>query len=317
MRRKPAVACPSETGSGPVAVRLPLWQPPRRGPKLATLPLALAMWLTAGGVLAVLGFLLYFCRPLLQGRYMGQILSWQWQPFAGQFGILPMMVGSLLLTVSAVLLALPLTLGLCGFCHGVGRGWTARLVLLLLQLMSGIPTVVYGFVSVFVLVPRLRLWLGGSGYSWAAAALTLSLLILPTMVLLLHTQLRQLEAEHKLVGAALGLTPVQEFIWLRLPQASRGLTAALVLGWGRALGDTLIALMLSGNAPQIPTTPADSIRVLTAHIALVVATDVGSPAYGSIFASGLLLYLVTAAINLAWRRIKSSTEPAPVHAAPL
>lgn len=280
--------------------------------KVVRVMLAGAMLSAALGVAAILGFLAYFAWPLVAGGHLSQVFSWHWQPVRGQFGILPMLAGSLLLTLSAVLAAYPLAMGLCGFVHGAGRGPWVRPVLALIHFMTGIPTVVYGFVSVFVLVPRIRQWLGGTGYSWLAASLTLSLLILPTMVLLIHTQLRQTDSRVRLAAAALGLTPVQELLWVRLPQASQGLWAALILGWSRALGDTLIALMLSGNAPQVPQAVADSLRALTAHIALVVATDVGSAAYHSIFACGLILFAISAAVNLTLRRLQAPVA-APHH----
>ncbi len=272
---------------------------------VARIVLGAAMMVTALGVAAILGFLVYFAWPLVAGGQLAQIISWRWQPFGGHFGILPMLIGSIGLTLTAVLTAYPLALGLCGFVHGAGRGPLVKPVLGVIHLMTGIPTVVYGFVAVFVLVPRLRQWLGGTGYSWLAASLTLSLLILPTIVLLIHTQLRQTDSRVRLAAMALGFSPVQELLWVRLPQASRGLWAGLVLGWSRALGDTLIALMLSGNAPQVPHSLADSLRVLTAHIALVVATDAGSAAYHSIFACGLILFGLSAAVNLTLRRLQA------------
>ena len=123
----------------------------------------------------------------------------------------------------------------------------------------------------------------------------------------MHSQLSQVDATLRLATAALGLSPVQELLWVILPLCSRGIVAAGILGFGRALGDTLVALMLSGNAPQLPHSPLDAIRTLTAHIALVVATDSQSTAYNSIFASGLIIFSLTAAINLTLRRLRANS----------
>ena len=259
-------------------------------------------------MLVIFGFLLYFTAPLFQGGKLGEVLSWQWRPFQGQFGILPMVVGSVCLAGSALVLAFPLGLGLSGFVYLQGRKPIGRLVLWVVQGMTSIPTVVYGFVSVFLLIPFLRgSFAGTTGFSWLAAALILSLLILPTIVLLMHSQLSQVDATLRLATAALGLSPVQELLWVILPLCSRGIVAAGILGFGRALGDTLVALMLSGNAPQLPHSPLDAIRTLTAHIALVVATDSQSTAYNSIFASGLIIFSLTAAINLTLRRLRANS----------
>jgi len=256
-------------------------------------------------VLLIFAFLLYFTLPLLQGGKLAQVLSWHWRPFQGQFGILPMIVGSIGLASSAMVLAFPLGLGLSGFVYLYGHKPIGRLVLAVVQFMTSIPTVVYGFVAVFLLIPFLRTnFPGGTGFSWLAATLILSLLVLPTVVLLMHSQLSLVAAEVRLATAALGLSPAQELLWVILPSIRRGLIAAGILGFGRALGDTLVALMLSGNAPQIPHSPLDAIRTLTAHIALVVATDSQSMAYHSIFASGLILFSLTTAINLALRRLR-------------
>ena len=225
-------------------------------------------------------------------------------------------MGSVCLAVSAVCLAYPVGVGLCFFAHGVGPRSLARVVMAVIHFMTSIPTVVYGFVSVFLLIPWIRRsWGQGSGYCWLAASLTLSLLILPTIVLLIHSQLRQIDLQVRVATAALGFTASQELRWVLLPLAHRGLLAALVMGFARAVGDTLIALMLAGNAPQVPTSLLDSIRVMTAHIALVVATDSQSLAYYSIFACGLILFCLTVAINLALRRIQSQAvmDHLPTH----
>ncbi|MBF0552781.1 MAG: ABC transporter permease subunit [Deltaproteobacteria bacterium] len=250
-----------------------------------------------------------FCLPLVTSGRLGEIFSWRWQPFDGKFGILPMCAGSLALSVAALVLAFPLAIGLCALVHVLGRGWPARFWLVLIHFMTGIPTVVYGFVSVFLLVPRMRDWFqAGTGFSLLTAALTMSLLILPTIVLVFQSRLDQLDPMLRLSAEALGFSRIQQMRYVLLPAASRGLAVAAVLGFGRAVGDTLISLMLAGNAAQLPDSPVASIRTLTAQIALVLATDSQSMAYQSVFAAGLLLFGLTAVVNLvlrgAGRRIK-------------
>jgi phosphate transport system permease protein len=257
-------------------------------------------------VCAILVFLAYFSLPLLFQGQGARILAWRWRPFQGDFGILPMVIGSCLLAFSALLSAYPLGLGLCGFAFRQQHKPWGRLVLGIVRLMTGVPTVVYGFVSVFLLVPLIRsCFAQGTGFCWLTACLTLSLLILPTIVLLIWAQLEQTAPEVRLAAMAVGLTPSQELLWVHLPQASRGLVAAAVLGFGRAAGDTLVALMLAGNAAQIPYSPLDSLRTLTSHIALIVATDSTSLAYQSVFAAGLILFGLAATVNLALRWLKS------------
>lgn len=262
--------------------------------------------ISCGSVLAILGFLAYFAITIFFEGHPAAIFSWEWRPFQGQFGILPMAVGSLCLAVAAMGVAYPLGLGICGFAHGLGPRRLKGPLMGLINFMTSIPTVIYGFVSVIFLVPLVRgAFPESTGYSWLTAALTLSLMILPTIVLLVNAQLQQVDARVRLASAALGFSPAQTLLWVMRPLAARGLWAAAVLGFSRALGDTIIALMVAGNAPQVPHSLLDSIRTLTSHIALVVATDSTSRAYQSIFASGLILFGVTAAVNLTLRRLQS------------
>lgn len=256
-------------------------------------------------VLVLFGFLTYFTLPLFSEGKLVELFSTHWQPFHGEFGILPMLAGTLALAISALLIAYPVGLGICLFVHGLGPVWLARPVLVLIHCMTGIPTVIYGFVAVFLLVPLLRnSFAHGTGFSLLAASLTLSTMILPTIVLLINSQLQQIVPSLHLTAAALGISRVQELTRISLPAASYGLLAAAILGFGRAVGDTLIALMVSGNAAQIPDSAFGSIRTLTAHIALVVATDSQSTTYHSLFASGMILFLTTALVNLVLQKIK-------------
>lgn len=257
-------------------------------------------------IAAILVLLIAFCLPLLTSQGLANVFSSQWQPFGGHFGILPMCAGSLALSTLSLVLALPLALGICTLAQGLAPAPLARFLLGMIHFMTSIPTVVYGFVSVFLLVPRLRDWFAaGSGFSLLASTLTLSLLILPTIVLILQSHLGQLDPNLRISAEAMGFTPVQQMRWVLLPAAFRGLVAAVVLGFGRAVGDTLISLMLAGNAAQFPDSLFASIRTLTAHIGLVLATDSRSMAYQSVFAAGFVLFLLTGAVSLLIRKLGS------------
>jgi phosphate transport system permease protein len=251
-------------------------------------------------VAAIFLFLIYFTIPIIARGDLLKLLSWDWRPMAGEYGILPMAMGSLCLATSATLVAYPIGVGICCFAHSLGPRSLARPVMIIIDFMTSVPTVVYGFVSAFLLVPFLRqCFEHGTGFSWLAASITLTVLVLPTIVLVIHTQLQQLGSETQLTAMALGMSPGQTLLWIVLPQASRGLVAAAILGFGRALGDTIVSLMVAGNAPQLPHSLLDSIRTLTAHIALVVATDVHSSAYHSLFVSGVVLVTISALVNIS------------------
>lgn len=254
-------------------------------------------------VTAVFGFLVYFSWPLFaDARGLAGVFSPVWKPFMGQFGILSMMVGTFSLALLALGLAYPLAIGIACFMRGLAPAGIAGAVRAFVYFMTGIPTVIYGFVAVFILVPLFRVaFERGSGFCLMTSALALAILIVPTLVLALEAEMGQRAEETRLGARSLGLTPAQELLWVLLPCSGRGLLIAAVLGFGRAVGDTLVALMVAGNAPIIPHSVLDSIRTLTAHIALVVATDSRDQAYYSIFAAGLMLFLITAVLTLVIR----------------
>lgn len=250
---------------------------------------------------AIFVFLAVLSLPLFTQGQWGQILSSTWRPYQGLYGVLPMVAGSLALSLSAFALAFPLGIGVCLFICGPWGGVLRRSTLAVVTFMTAIPTVVYGFVSVFLLIPLVKKVLGGSGPSLLAAGLTLALLVLPTVVLFLHETMREAEARTRLASASLGFSPLQALLLVVLPASGAGLRAAGIMGYCRALSDTLIPLMLAGNAPQFPDSFFDSVRTLTAHIALVVATDNSSPAFHSLFACGLILFAVSLAVQGAIR----------------
>jgi phosphate transport system permease protein len=254
-------------------------------------------------VTAVFGFLVYFSWPLfLDAQGFAVVFSWVWKPFMGRFGILSMVAGTFGLAVLALGIAYPLAIGVACFTHGLAPARIRNAALSLVYFMTSVPTVIYGFVSVFILVPLFRNHFDrGTGFCLMASAITLAVLIVPTIVISLRAEMDQRSEEVSMAARSLGMTPAQELLWVLLPCSGRGLVIAAVLGFGRAVGDTLVALMVAGNAPVVPRSLLDSIRTLTAHIALVVATDSQDRSYYSIFAAGLMLLLIMAGLTMVIR----------------
>ncbi len=275
-----------------------------RADRLLLWSLGAATAVSAVAVLAIFAFLAYFSLPVLTAEGAREVLSWNWRPFQGEFGILPMVVGSLVLASAAMAFAFPCAIFVCAFAYGAGPRRLAAPVMAVLHFMTGIPTIVYAFVAVVTIPPLLRrTFETGSGFSLLAAALALSILVLPTIVLVIDTNWRGLADGTSTTCSALGLNRTRAVFGVLVPISRQGLLGAFVLGFGRALGDTMIALVLSGNSPQIPASPLDSVRVLTAHVGMVMSTDVGSPAYDSVFASGLILLVITGALSSVVRHI--------------
>lgn len=293
---------------------------PRAGiePDPARVVLRVAAALAVLGIVLLVLMILAFALPVFADGGPGGPFSWAWAPGSGRFGILSMLVGSLLLGVSAVALGWPLGLALCCWLLCPDLGGPRRLRPLLgglVRLMTAIPTVVYGFAAVFLLTPAVRAGLGGTGMGWLSAGLMLALLILPTVTLVLSAGLAPRLDRLLPGGTALGMSRL-DLLWLVVLPSARGtLVSSAVLGFGRAVGDTLLPLMLAGNAPQVPQHLTSGLRTLTAHMALVTSNEVGGAAYNSLFMAGVLLLLVNAAVSLAARRLEQPDRKARADAA--
>ena len=248
-----------------------------------------------------------FALPAFVQGGGGGPFSWSWAPGKGEFGILPMVTGSLAMGFLAVVPGW--LMGLCLCCwilspmHAGHHGLCLSLVCGLVRVMTAIPTVVYGFAAVFLLAPSIRMGLGGAGFSWLAAAIMLSVLILPTVVLVLQAGLSPRLESVALSGAAMGMSRMDLLWYLVLPSSRATLLSAAVLGFGRAVGDTMLPLMRAGTAPVMPDSLLSSLRTLTAHMALVTSNEVGGAAYDSLFMAGLLLLVINGTVSLVIRRM--------------
>ncbi|MBW2368348.1 MAG: ABC transporter permease subunit [Deltaproteobacteria bacterium] len=251
-------------------------------------------------ILAILGFMIALGLPHFKGSTVA-ILTGPWAPHKGHYGILPMISGTLWIAFLATALCLPLSLGTSFVITSLGGPRLRRLLGALVRFMTGIPTVIYGFVGIFLLVPLIREGLGGPGMCVLAAGIMLALLISPTMILFFTDSLQSVNSAYVQAAKALGANRVQRLLHVMVPKAIGGMTSGIILALGRALGDTLIALMLAGNAIRAPHGFLDPARTLTAHIALVKAADFNSLAFRSIFACGIALYLFTTVATIAVR----------------
>ena len=220
-----------------------------------------------------------------------------WHPTQDLYNQLPMLWGTLFATAGAVLLATPLGIAAAVFCHDYAPPWLARIYRRLIELLAGIPSVVYGLWGLVVLVPviaRLR----PPGPSLLAGILVLTLMILPTIALSADAALASVPAELRRTAAALGLSRWATVRGVLLPAARSGLGTGVLLQVGRALGETMAILMVCGNQVQTPHSPFDPVRTLTANIALEMAYATGGHR-SALFVSGLLLLLLITALVAA------------------
>jgi len=255
---------------------------------------ASASFLCGSITLCVLGFMILLSLPVLEIGMLWEILTDPWSPDHGQFGILPMIVGTIYIAGFGLLISFPMSLGCSFFIQITHPGRPGACLKKMVQLMTAIPTVIYGFIGIFLLVPVVRdLFSYGSGMSILSASIMLGLLIAPTMILFFSQSFERVPKHFMDAVDALGGSPFQKLYYVILPNAWPGILTGLVLAFGRAMDDTLIALMISGNSVKLPASILDSARTLTAHIAMVIAADFDSIEFKTIFICGGILYLMT------------------------
>ncbi len=255
-------------------------------------------------ILSIFLFMIALGLPFFRESAGFTVWTGPWVPHAGLYGIQPMIAGTLWIALLATAMSLPLSLGTAFVIAGLAGPRLASLLNTLVRFMTGIPTVIYGFVGIFLLVPFIREGFGGAGMSVLAAGSVLAILVSPTMILFFTDSLSAVPPAYVQAARALGAGRVQRLLYVMVPGALGGMTSGFILALGRALGDTLIALMLAGNAVRAPHGLLDPARTLTAHIALVKAADFNSLEFRSIFACGIALYLFTTAAVVVVRIIE-------------
>jgi phosphate transport system permease protein len=218
-----------------------------------------------------------------------------WRPGIGEFGILPMIIGSVYVTIGALLLSAPLGIACAIFLAEVAPYHVRNVVRSAVELLVGIPSVVYGLVGMVVIVPLIR-EIGGNGYSVLAAIIVLTVMVLPTVISISEDSLRRVPMGYREGALALGATKWQTIWHVMLPVARSGIVAAVILGMGRAIGETMAMIMVIGNSIIIPVSPLDPARTLTGNIAVEINYASGIHE-SALFATGIVLFLLIMALN--------------------
>ena len=265
------------------------------------------LFLAACSSVAILALIALFIFkegvPIMAKSGLGHFLfSEEWAPLAGQFGILTFIVGSLWITAGALVLGVPLGVACAVY---LAQFAPRRAVLVLkpaIELLAGIPSVVYGFLGVMWLAPLIRGHLGGPGLSILAASCVLAIMILPTIVGVSVDAIQAVPRSYREGSLALGATEWQTAWRVTLPAARSGILAGVILGMGRAVGETMAVIMISGNATGIPHSVLDSVRTLTANIAIEMGYAVGEHRE-ALFATGVVLFFFIMLLNVAALRV--------------
>lgn len=254
-------------------------------------------------------FILREGAPLVYQVGLANFLSTDWHPSAGRYGITLMIVGSALVTAGALIFGVPLGVG-CAIVLGEMAPARLRQVLKpAIEILAGIPSVVYGFMGIVLVLPFIRQHFGGPGASGLAAAVILGVMILPTIIAISLDALQAVPRSYREGSLAMGATEWQTIWRVVLPGARSGLVAAVILGMGRAVGETMAVVMVAGNAVQLPHSPLDPVRTLTANLALEMGYAAGDHR-SALFATGIVLFLVIVVLNgaagLARSRVRGS-----------
>ena len=224
------------------------------------------------------------------------IFGMTWAPSQGEFGIFPMIVGSAAVTVGAVLVGVPIGICCAIFLSEFAPVSVRNFFRPAIQLLAGIPSVVYGFWGLLFIVPFIREHLGGPGLSILAASIILGIMILPTIISISEVSLLSLPRQYKEGALALGMTQWQAIRYVQLPAAKSGIVAAIVLGLGRAMGETMAVIMIVGNSVALPQSILDPVRTLTTNIGIEMGYAAGEHRQ-ALFATGIVLFIVIMILN--------------------
>lgn len=226
-----------------------------------------------------------------------------WYPISEppEFGILPLILGSLIVTLGAALIAIPLGIGAAIYIAEVAPGRLKETLKCGVELLAAIPSVVLGFIGLVTIVPWVKTAFGiPTGLTAFSGSVILAFMAMPTIVSIAEDALHSVPKMYKEGAYALGATKWQTIYRVILPSASSGIFAAIMLGIGRVVGETMAVLMITGNSPSIPRGFFSPVRTLTATIAAEMGETVqGSEHYYALFAIGIVLFLITFAINMA------------------
>ena len=236
------------------------------------------------------------------------LLGTQWRPANNIYGILPMIIGSIYVTAGALLIGVPIGILTAVFLARFCPKGLHKLMKPAIDLMAGIPSVVYGFFGLVVLVPFVRDSFGGRGMSVVTASLLLGLMILPTIISVSEAALRATPQSYYEGSLALGATHERSVFAVELPAARSGVFAGVVLGIGRALGETMAVIMVAGNQAVIPDSLLVGVRTLTTNIVLEMgySTDLHREALiGTAVVLFVFILIITTSFSLIKRRSKA------------
>jgi phosphate transport system permease protein len=256
-------------------------------------------------LLGIFALLLFSAVPAFREIRLKEFFtSITWDPTSpvkAEYGILSMIVSTLLVTIGALVIALPIGLGVAAYLSDVAHWRVREIVKPVVEILAGIPSVVIGFLGIVLFGPFLAKLFGRSnGLNAINGSLLLAVMALPTIISISEDSLNAVPSAYSEASLALGGSRWQTLIRVKIPAALSGIIAAVMLGMGRAIGETMTVLMATGNARAFPHGLLDSVRTMTSNIAIELGeVPYYTPHYYALFAIGLVLFIMTFCVNLA------------------
>ncbi|HOI96166.1 MAG TPA: phosphate ABC transporter permease subunit PstC [Syntrophobacter fumaroxidans] len=259
---------------------------------------------TIGLVVLICLFLVREGMPAFFEVSPGNLFGTRWYPTFDLYGTLPLILGSAMVTFAAIVMALPLGVATAVFVREVAPDWAREFLKPLIEVLAGIPSVVLGFFGMHIIAPLVREVLGApTGLTVFTGALILAYMALPTIISVAEDSLDAVPKSYRDAALAMGATRWQTIWRVVVPAARSGIVTAVMLGMGRAIGETMAVMMVTGNAARMPLS-LDSLFRPARTMTATVAAEMGEVAQGSVhyhilFAIGIILFVITFLINLA------------------
>lgn len=235
------------------------------------------------------------------------LLGTKWKPGNDLYGIFPMIIGSIYVTAGALIIGVPLGVLCAIFLSHFCPEKLYKVLKPAIDLMAGIPSIVYGFFGMIVIVPIMQNLFGGSGKSILTASILLGIMVLPTIINVSETAIRAVPDSYYEGALALGATHERSVFFTVLPAAKSGVLAGIILGVGRVIGETMAVNMVAGNQPVMPESILKGVRTLTANIVIEMgyATDLHRQA---LIATAVVLFVFILIINVSFSALKGKNE---------
>lgn len=259
-------------------------------------------------LLLIIGFVFYKgLTPFIFKGYsfVDFFTGTDWLPGSDKFGIAPMVVASILATIGALIIGVPVGILTAVFIAEVAPKRMAKIISPAVELLAGIPSVLYGIFGLAVIAPNIqKIFNLPKGQSLFAVIIVLSIMMLPTIISVSETAIRAVPKAYKEGSLALGASEIETIFKVVLPSAKSGILAAVVLGIGRALGETMAVILVAGNSPVMPSSLMDSVRPLTTNIALEMGYAFGTH-QEMLFATGVVLFTFILILNLILNKLSN------------